>query len=438
MVTDGPALTPGFRAALMETLADPLRAQVYIAVYERPGATIAQVARRIEQPPRTVRHQVGRLVEAGLVVVDADDPGPTTRERHYRGVAIPTLDEPETPWTEKSRNQMLLSLLGVITADIGRAIRHRTLGTRPGHTEIRVPGEVDERGWEEIGATMTETMERIEETMIGSAGRLEAAGEPGIEVIVVLLFFEASAWEQLIAARRGPRPSPWADAMSAGSSDAAPRGARVSEVPILSPETRDALTAALSDQLRARVFIAVAERPGVTIAQIAHRIEESPRRVRDQVDRLVGAGLVVVDALTPRRNARERHYRALVLPNIPQEVGSVWTDEQRRKTSHSIVRAMTADLGAAVRGQTFGARAGHAVVRIPGEVDGRGWAEIAATMAGALKEIEATMIASFVRLEARGEGGIEAISALLLFEGAPWDRGEDGRAGPRPSQWLSD
>jgi DNA-binding transcriptional ArsR family regulator len=437
MVADGSALTLELRAALMEALADPLRAQVYIAIYERPGATITQVARRINHPPRSVRHHVERLIEAGLVVVDADAPRRGARERHYRGVVVPTLDGPGTPWTERSRHETLLFLLRVITADIGHAIRHRTLGTRPGHAEVRVPGEVDERGWEAIGAIMIETMQRIEEAMIGAAERLKEAGEAGIEVIVALLSFEAPAWEQPIAAKRGPRPSPWADTMPDSSPDAAPRAGRVSDVPTLSPELRDALTEALGDHLRAPVLIAVGERPGVTIAQIADRIDESPRRVRRQIDRLLGAGLVVVDSLTPRRNARERHYRALVLPNVAEGRDSGWTDEQRRKVGSSIVRALTADLAGAVRGQTFGVRAGHAVVRIPGEVDGRGWAEISATMVRALKEIEATMIASFARLEARGEGGIEAISALLLFEGAPWEEGGDGRDGPRPSHWLA-
>jgi DNA-binding transcriptional ArsR family regulator len=146
MAVAGPSLSPELRTALMETLADPVRMQIYIAVYERPGATIAQVARRLDEPARRVRHQIDRLIDAGLVVVDTETSRDNLRERQYRGVVVPTLDEEDDPWTVESRRDLSLSLMRFIAADVGRAISHRTFGNRLGHTEVRIPGEVDERG----------------------------------------------------------------------------------------------------------------------------------------------------------------------------------------------------------------------------------------------------------------------------------------------------
>jgi DNA-binding transcriptional ArsR family regulator len=436
MAADGSSQSPRLRAATVETFADPLRTQVYISVYERPGATVAQVARRIDEPAGRVRHQIDRLVEAGLVeVVDGNLEG-DARERHHRGVAVPTLDDLGDRGTDQDRRKASLSLMRCVVADIARATRNRTLGIRPGHAEVRVPGEVDERGLAEIEATIIETMRWAEETMIRSAKRLEVAGRSGIEVISAQLFFEAPTWERSAGGRQGPRPSHWVRSTPGPGPRSAPRFEKKPDPPHMSPDLRDALIETLSDQFRAHVLVTIAERPGVTIGQIATRIGESPRRVRHQVERLVEAALVAVDAESPRRNTRERHYRALALPTIDDEFGSGWTDEQRRKIAHSLVRAILADLDGAVRGGTFGTP-GQAVVRIPGEVDETGWEELAASMLKTTERIERIMVDSAARLEDAGRPGIEVISALLLFEGPPWQPGEGDRQGPRPTHWYA-
>jgi DNA-binding transcriptional ArsR family regulator len=435
MVVEGSSPTPDLRAALMETFGDPLRTQIYIAIYERPGATVSQVARRLDQPARRVRHQVDRLIEAGLVLVDAETPVRNTRERHHRGVVVPTADWRSDPWPEESRRRMNLSVMKFISADIGRAIRHRTFGARPGHAEVRVPGEVDDRGWAEIEATLEGSMERVETIMIGSAERLEAAGTSGIEAFCALVLFEARPWERATDGPQGPRPSHWAPVAPGLQPIRGPAWRPTPGIPPSSADLREAVVGALEDQLRAHVLLAIVDRPGATIGQVATRIGEPPRRVRHQVERLLEAGLVVADAAeTTRRNARERHYLGVVLPMIEEE-GLDWTDDQRRNIALSIVRVIMADLDGAVGGQTFGTRAGHSVIRVPGEVDGRGWDELEASMVLSTREIEGTMARSAARLEEEGVAGREVISALLLFESPPWDPGKSDHPGPRPSQW---
>jgi AcrR family transcriptional regulator len=75
--------------------------------------------------------------------------------------------------------------------------------------EVRLPGEVDERRWEEIGALMVEATERVEAIMIASARRLRESARPGSEVLCALLLLESSPWESCGEATHGPRPSQW-------------------------------------------------------------------------------------------------------------------------------------------------------------------------------------------------------------------------------------
>jgi DNA-binding transcriptional ArsR family regulator len=212
----------------------------------------------------------------------------------------------------------------------------------------------------------------------------------------------------------------------------------VSDEPHTPAQLRRALIEALGDPLRVQVLSRVADRPGATIAQIAARIRESPRRVRHQIDRLLEAGLVAIDAETPRRNAHERHYRALSVPSILERGDDSWTDDERRRVALSVARMMVSDIVRAGRQQTFGIHPGHAEVRIPGEADATGWAELGELMVRTTEQAERTMERSAARLRSAGEPGREIIVGLLLFEGPSWGPASDGPSGPRPTLWSTD
>jgi DNA-binding transcriptional ArsR family regulator len=208
--------------------------------------------------------------------------------------------------------------------------------------------------------------------------------------------------------------------------------AEASELP---SDLRDALVETLSDPFRARVYVTVTERPGATIAQIAARTGETPRRIRHQIEHLLEVGLVTLDSKTPRRNAREHHYRAVALAKIQNELDSSWDDDQRRRVALSITRMITGDIGQALRGGILGTSDGHAEVRVSAEVDAQGWQELADIMERVTGEIEEVVISSAARLEESGLGGTEVVAALLLFQTPAWERSADDPPGPRSSQW---
>jgi DNA-binding transcriptional ArsR family regulator len=211
MTPDPSAGTAELHAALMQALSDQYRAGVYLAVYERPGATIAQVAARTGRSARAVRHQIERLVEAGLLVVAAETPRRNTRERHYRVTMIrPFIDASDDgTLTEEERRHIPLAILRQIFADIGLAVRSGSFSGKHGHSEVRVPGEVDRRGRSELCEILRRTTQEMEGVFVRSAARLEEAGEDGVEVIATMMLFEGPTWAEPDGARRGPRPSPW-------------------------------------------------------------------------------------------------------------------------------------------------------------------------------------------------------------------------------------
>jgi predicted transcriptional regulator len=206
----------------------------------------------------------------------------------------------------------------------------------------------------------------------------------------------------------------------------------------LPPDLRDALVETLGNPFQARVYTTVTERPGATIAQIAARIGEPPRRVRYQVEHLLEVGLVHLDSKTQRRNTREHHYRAVALAKVQNELDSSWSDDQRRKLALSITRMITGDIGQAFRAGILGTSDGHAEVRVSAEVDAQGWQELADIMERVMGEIEQTVIRSTARLEVSGLGGTEVVAALLLFQTPGWEHSVDDTPGPRPSQWRSE
>lgn len=196
------------REAMAEALHDPLRTQIYLSVAERPGATIAQLATRVEEPERRVRHQVDRLVELGLVEVDSETKRRNTRERHYRVLVNPTVEH-YGDWSEDGRRKASLSMVRQVVFDLSRASRDARFGTLDGHTAIRIPGEVDQEGWEALARIMRVALDEAEEVMFDSAARLEAAGEAGIEAMGVMLLFEGRPWTAPGEDPGGPRPSNW-------------------------------------------------------------------------------------------------------------------------------------------------------------------------------------------------------------------------------------
>jgi DNA-binding transcriptional ArsR family regulator len=194
-----------------------------------------------------------------------------------------------------------------------------------------------------------------------------------------------------------------------------------------SGERRDAkllqsLGDAMADPFRSRVLVAVTERPGVTIREIAERLGETSRKVRYHMESLQVAGLVEVDGEVQRRGAIERSFRNTTSNVIRAEEERELPPSQERRIALEILKMVMADATSSVASGHFAGRDGHCTTRLRGSVDSEGWDELATLLAATTEEALEVIDRSVRRRESTGEEGVEVTGALFLFEAPIWKR----------------
>lgn len=182
------------------------------------------------------------------------------------------------------------------------------------------------------------------------------------------------------------------------------------------------LVEAISNPFRHHVYCLVAERPGVTINDLAARIAQPARRVRRQLEWLQEAGLVEVEQRTATRNTLQAHYRVKVYPTVIDTLPE--GDEQ--KVALSSQKLMVADLRLALKEGTIGTPGHFAQFRLPGPVDEEGLQKITSTLLKAVSEVEETMRESARRLGESGAAGVQVTTVLGFFEMPPWKTTSEG------------
>lgn len=179
---------------------------------------------------------------------------------------------------------------------------------------------------------------------------------------------------------------------------------------------------AMADPFRSRVLVAVTERPGVTIREIAERLGETSRKVRYHMESLQVAGLVEVDGEVQRRGAIERSFRNTTSNVIRAEEERELSPSQERRIAVEILKMVMADATSAVSSGHFARRDGHCETRLRGAVDSEGWDELATLLAATTDEALGIIDRSVRRRESTGEEGVEVTGALFLFEAPIWKR----------------
>jgi DNA-binding transcriptional ArsR family regulator len=179
------------------------------------------------------------------------------------------------------------------------------------------------------------------------------------------------------------------------------------------------LAKAMAHPLRGRLLQAVSEKSeaGVSIRQLAARLAEPKRRIRYHLDWLEASGLVEIAREESAGSVVERFYRVNRLPLIEHELHD---RDQARSVAVEALKALLADASGAIKAKLFGARSGHAVIRVPADVDKQGWEELSALQRKVLPETQTVFEDSRKRLEASGEKPVGVVVAILLFEVPPW------------------
>jgi len=116
-------------------------------------------------------------------------------ERYFKAEQMPWISSSAFGELDEDQPlQMSVQILKAILADASRAMRGNVFGVRPGHAAIRIPGEVDQQGWEELAGIYDQSLLEIEAVIGRSRRRLERSGETPINALNALLLFEVPPW----------------------------------------------------------------------------------------------------------------------------------------------------------------------------------------------------------------------------------------------------
>jgi DNA-binding transcriptional ArsR family regulator len=363
----------------------PPRGSVLAAVGERPGSSVREIAERLGLPQRRVRHHLEALLADGLIEVDA---GASGARRYSGGV---TVFEDTDLLDPTVRAAIVRDTFRLLLRDIATSRAAGVYGTRLDDHSIRIYGEVDAEGLAELGEMHHRVYRRISAAMESGRRRVRAGGEEGTEIVSAIFFFEAPIWGEVAPTTPPVR-----------------RGAPVDPA---------ALLEAQSNPVRSRVLSALAERPGVSIRELALRVEETPRRVRHHVEALAAAGLARVTGEALRAGVVERRHGAgslLVVDVGPFDLAA------RRAMAESVVQLLIPDIATAEAAGTFGRHDEEVEARFYGVVDERCLAELAEICRRAYPEFQGVVDEATRRVCARGGRGVEVVSALFLFEAPVW------------------
>jgi DNA-binding transcriptional ArsR family regulator len=194
------------------------------------------------------------------------------------------------------------------------------------------------------------------------------------------------------------------------------------------------LAEALANPLRSKILNSVAEvglgstdktddPPGITVRQLSELIQEPRRKVRYHLDALLEQRLIRVVRIAKRGGTVERYFgpagRTILSRN---DIGRL-TPVQQQGVLAGCLRLIIASAAAALGAGVAVELPEWAAVRIPVQVDRRGWLELGELHEGLVREVDRVVAQASKRLAMSGDEPIDAVSANLLFLAPPWHLG---------------
>jgi DNA-binding transcriptional ArsR family regulator len=183
--------------SLANAMADPLRVRIFTAISERPGISVREIAGWVGETNRKIRYHVEALQAQGLVEVQGEARRRGAVERQYRSsidAIIYTDDERLIPAAQERR--IAVEVLKMVMADATNSVASGHFGAREGHCELRIRGEVDVDGWNELSELLIRMTDQADDIIRRSRTRCEETGKNGIEVTAAMLLFEAPIWNR--------------------------------------------------------------------------------------------------------------------------------------------------------------------------------------------------------------------------------------------------
>lgn len=195
-------------------------------------------------------------------------------------------------------------------------------------------------------------------------------------------------------------------------------------------EQHELVAAAMADPVRGKIFIATAEPTffvasktsngsvGVSVREIAERVQESRRRVKYHLEVLCRQGLVEVVEEQRRGGVVEHYYRATSILMLSTEEMEGLPVRRQQKIILEVLREIFADATAALESGTYVRRPEWATARLHADVDEQGWKELGMLYEKTTRDALEIMANARERLRESDEKPIRIGAASLFFEAA--------------------
>jgi predicted transcriptional regulator len=174
----------------VRTMTNPVRFNLTIALAEEPMSAAA-LAKKTEIPVEKVRYHLRALVKDGIVEAGEETPRRGVMERLYVAARDLIVDnEDSASLSVKQRQRIAAVILGTSLKEASAALVAGPPSSRPDQHCVRIPLEVDERGWSELVELHGELFDRILSVKAEARKRLDAASTPPIQATSTIFFYE--------------------------------------------------------------------------------------------------------------------------------------------------------------------------------------------------------------------------------------------------------
>jgi DNA-binding transcriptional ArsR family regulator len=188
------------------------------------------------------------------------------------------------------------------------------------------------------------------------------------------------------------------------------------------------IAAAMADPVRSKIFVATSEptffvasedsgKPvGISVREIAERVQESRRRVKYHLEVLCRQGLVEIVEERRRRGVVEHFYRATSILMLSKEEMEGLPVRRQQTIILAVLKEIFADATAALESGTYIRRPEWATARLHADVDDQGWTELAALYEKSTRDALEVIAKAKERLRGTDQKPIRIGAASLLFE----------------------
>jgi len=187
-------------------MANPVRSRILMAlaetVYTVPvedaagtslGLTVRQVAERLNEPRRKIRYHLDILCDQGLVEIAELRARKGVIERSYAPTRLLLFEADEVAQLPLPQQKMIiLGVLRAVFSDASTALEEGTYVRRPEWSAVRSSGQVDEKGWQELGELHLKLSRDTLKVLESAGKRLRETKSAPIRVGAANFLFEAA------------------------------------------------------------------------------------------------------------------------------------------------------------------------------------------------------------------------------------------------------